>query len=181
MYGKLKCQVSNRSCLSLRKKCPYSELFWTAFFPHFPAFRLNTPYLSVFSSNAGKCRKKADQNNSETDSLYAVINLNLPWDSRGVLHTHGSVPQFRRKFCPLKVFDILKILYNFFLIKWLSKKYRKVNTKINCNQSHINERTFHFLFFTIYLHFASWSNNCSGVGLAKETTQKIWSLFPDSM
>ena len=50
----------------------------------------------------------------------------------------------------------------------MSKKYRKVNTKINCNQSHINEWTFHFLFFTIYLHFANWSNDCSDVGLAKE-------------
>ena len=27
---------------SLRKKYPYSELFWSAFFPHFPAFGLNT-------------------------------------------------------------------------------------------------------------------------------------------
>ena len=27
---------------SLRKKSPYSELFWPAFFPHFPAFGLNT-------------------------------------------------------------------------------------------------------------------------------------------
>ena len=27
---------------SLRKKCPYSELFWSAFFPHFHSFRLNT-------------------------------------------------------------------------------------------------------------------------------------------
>ena len=32
----------------LRKKCPYSELFWSAFFPHM-----------------GKQRKNADQNNSE--------------------------------------------------------------------------------------------------------------------
>ena len=44
--------------ISLRTKCPYSELFWSAFFPHFPAFRLNTP-------NAGTCGKNADQNNSE--------------------------------------------------------------------------------------------------------------------
>ena len=55
---------------ALRKKCPYSELFWSAFFPHFPAFGLNTKrrdteYLSVFSPNVGKCGKNADQNNSE--------------------------------------------------------------------------------------------------------------------
>ena len=52
------------SC-TLHKKCPYSELFWSAFFPHFSAFGPNTPYLSVFSPNARKCGKNADQNNSE--------------------------------------------------------------------------------------------------------------------
>ena len=30
------------SNVSLRKKCPYSESLWSAFFPHFPAFGLNT-------------------------------------------------------------------------------------------------------------------------------------------
>ena len=37
---------------TLRKKYPYSELFWSAFFPHFPAFRLNTERCS------GKSGKK---------------------------------------------------------------------------------------------------------------------------
>ena len=32
------------------KKCPYSELFWSAFFPHFPAFRLNTERYCVSRS-----------------------------------------------------------------------------------------------------------------------------------
>ena len=37
--------------LTLREKCPYSEFFWSIF----SAFGLNdTPYLSVFSPNAGK-------------------------------------------------------------------------------------------------------------------------------
>ena len=39
----------------MRKKSPYSELFWSAFFPHFPAF----------GPNAEKCGKNMDQNNSE--------------------------------------------------------------------------------------------------------------------
>ena len=52
----------------LRKKCPYSELFWSVFFPHFPSFGLNMErnlYFSVFSPNVGKCGKNADHNNSE--------------------------------------------------------------------------------------------------------------------
>ena len=32
---------------TLRKDYPYSELFWSAFFPHFPAFRLNTKIYGV--------------------------------------------------------------------------------------------------------------------------------------
>ena len=48
-----------KNSYKLRKKCPYSELFWSAVFPHFLAFRLNT--LSVVSS----MRENADQNNSK--------------------------------------------------------------------------------------------------------------------
>ena len=53
----------------LRKKSPYSELFWSAFSPRFPAFghkesECDKEYLSVFSPNAGKCVKNADQNNA---------------------------------------------------------------------------------------------------------------------
>ena len=33
-------------------------------FRHLDWIRRDTPYLSVFSSNAGKCGKNADQNNS---------------------------------------------------------------------------------------------------------------------
>ena len=50
------------SCLALRKKCPCSELFWSAFFPHFLAFGLN---MAVFSANAGKFGKNEDQNSSK--------------------------------------------------------------------------------------------------------------------
>ena len=54
--------------LKLHKKCPYSELFWSAFFSHFPAFGLNTERYSVslrIQSECGKIRENADQNNSE--------------------------------------------------------------------------------------------------------------------
>ena len=47
---------------TMRKKCHYSELFWSTFFPH-PAFGLDTSYLSVFSPKAGKCGKNTDQHN----------------------------------------------------------------------------------------------------------------------
>ena len=53
----------------LRKKCPYAELFWSAF----------TEYLYVFSPNAGKCGKYADQNNSEY-GLFLCSAL-LVWDN----------------------------------------------------------------------------------------------------
>ena len=72
----------SRNWYALRKKFSYSELLWSAFFPHFPAFRLNIRSISPCSvrmrensgkkwtritpsSNAGICLKNADQNNSE--------------------------------------------------------------------------------------------------------------------
>ena len=47
------------------KKCPYSELFWSAFFLHFSALRLNTERYGVSLRIQSKCGKNADQNNSE--------------------------------------------------------------------------------------------------------------------
>ena len=62
--------------LQVRKKCPYSELFWSAFFPHLAWIRRDTEYLSVFSPDLGKCGENADQNNSEYGHLlHCVINL----------------------------------------------------------------------------------------------------------
>ena len=43
----------------------YSGPHFSRIFPHLDWIRRDTPYLSVFSSNAGKCGKNADQNNSE--------------------------------------------------------------------------------------------------------------------
>ena len=67
---------------ALREKKWYSELFWSAFSPHFPAFGVNTEIYSVsryllqdlnnnfcshitVSPNLRKCWQNADQNNSE--------------------------------------------------------------------------------------------------------------------
>ena len=35
----------------LLKKCPYSELIWSSFFPHFPAFGLNTERPTTLVNN----------------------------------------------------------------------------------------------------------------------------------
>ena len=53
---------------ALPQKCPYLELFWFAFFrsfPHLLWIQRDTEYHSVFSPNAGKHGKNAEQNNSE--------------------------------------------------------------------------------------------------------------------
>ena len=54
---------------SLRKKCPYSELFWSVLFPDFPAFGLNMERYGVCK----KSGKNADQNNFEY-GLYLRMN-----------------------------------------------------------------------------------------------------------
>ena len=43
---------SDNEC-TVRKKCPYSELFWSSFSRIWPKYG---EYLSIFSPNAGKCR-----------------------------------------------------------------------------------------------------------------------------
>ena len=68
---------------ALRKKCPYSELFWSAILPHFKAFGLNTerycisPYSVRMQENAEKMWTRITPN---TDIFYAVrfaiIHLN---------------------------------------------------------------------------------------------------------
>ena len=49
---------------SLRIRSYFGPHFFRIF-PHSDRIQRDTPYLSVFSSNAGKCGKNADQNNSE--------------------------------------------------------------------------------------------------------------------
>ena len=84
----------------LRKKCPYSELFWSAFSPHFAAFGLNTERYGVclrIQSKCGKMRirisqsarvwENANHNNSEyryflrSDNyiIYIEIRRNKSW------------------------------------------------------------------------------------------------------
>ena len=50
-------KVTRLGKIARRKKCPYSELFWFAFFPHFPAFGLNTERYGVFLRIQFECRK----------------------------------------------------------------------------------------------------------------------------
>ena len=48
---------------TLRKMSPFSELFWSAFFPHFPASGRNTEKVSVrMRENAGKMRTRITPN-----------------------------------------------------------------------------------------------------------------------
>ena len=58
----------------LHKKCPYLELFWSAFFPHlFTRIRTEhgeiSPYSVRMRENAGKIRTRITPNN---DAFYAV-------------------------------------------------------------------------------------------------------------
>ena len=66
-----------------RKKCPYSELFWSAFFLHFPASvslrvqsvcgKMREKCLVRMQKNARKMRTRITPN---TDTFYAVIAIN---------------------------------------------------------------------------------------------------------
>ena len=62
--------------LTLRKKCPYSELFWSTRIPKFSRIRTEygeilhtSPYSVIMRENAGKMRTRITLN---TDTFYAV-------------------------------------------------------------------------------------------------------------
>ena len=65
-----------KEIVALRKKSLHSELFWSAFFPDFPTFGLNTisPYSVRMRENSRKMRTRITPN---TDSFYAVLNGSL--------------------------------------------------------------------------------------------------------
>ena len=68
---------------SLRKKCPYSELFWSAFFPHCPTFGLNT--VTVFGPNVAKGGKMRTRITPNTNTLYAVLFKDLTYRCRATI------------------------------------------------------------------------------------------------
>ena len=104
---------------TLRKKSPYSELFWSAFFQHFPAFGLNMErYLSVFSLNAGKCGKTLRKKSPYSELFWSAFFQHFPalglntespylvrmWENAGKMQTRIS-PNFD-SFCA--VLDVLR-------------------------------------------------------------------------
>ena len=71
------CKMLNLMILTLRKKCPYSKLFWSAFSPHFPAFGLNAERYRLSLRIQSECGKNADQNNSEYELFLRSVSLQL--------------------------------------------------------------------------------------------------------
>ena len=66
--------------LTLRKKRPYSKLFWSGFFPHFSVFGLNrgiSPYSVQMRKIAGKMRTRITPNTERFDAVllsYHCVN-----------------------------------------------------------------------------------------------------------
>ena len=66
---------ANSHCVKSVRIQSYSGLHFSHIFPHSDWIRSDTEYLPVFSSNAAKCGKNADQNNSKYGHfLYSVSN-----------------------------------------------------------------------------------------------------------
>ena len=63
---------------ALRKKCPNTGFFLVCIFPHLDWIGRDTPYLSVFSLNAGKC---GQEKTPYLDTFHAVeVSLYLQPD-----------------------------------------------------------------------------------------------------
>ena len=77
--------VNLKHCVKRVRIRRYSGPHFSRIFLHSDWIRSDTPYLSVFSPNAGKCGENADQNNSkyghflrsESTSFYVVHSTSL--------------------------------------------------------------------------------------------------------
>ena len=58
--------------ISLRKKCHYSDLFWSAFSPNFRAFGLNTKRYGLSLRIQSECGKVLTRKNSYLDTFHAL-------------------------------------------------------------------------------------------------------------
>ena len=88
-----------QSCKRLHKKCPYSVLFWSTFFPHFPAVGLNTEEYGVFLRIQSECEKMRKRiTNAKIIWLHVVVltkhDILHFWDNSYLLkHYPVKVPQ----------------------------------------------------------------------------------------
>ena len=63
------------SIATLPEKCPYSELFWSAF----PVFGLNTERYEVSFRIQAECGKMQTRVTPNTDTFYAVLFIALEY------------------------------------------------------------------------------------------------------
>ena len=139
---------------ALRKKSPYSELFWSAFFPHFCAFGLNTersPYSVRMRENAGKMRTRITPN---TETFYAgiafkkmVVSICSFKKQSPKLFYKQSVPKSFTKFTGKCLHLILPNFNDFFL------KREVVNAKPDnyCKLRLCTGRSYKYLLINIYI------------------------------
>ena len=131
----------------LRKKYPYSELFWSSLFPHFPHLdwiRSISPYSVRMRENAGKMRIRVTLN---TDSFYAVlfyiaISLNRIFPLRWWFMISILLKSLRR-------LKLAKVLLENSIFNWKQKKPKKTTSK-NITQTFIERKQ---LITTTGIHF----------------------------
>ena len=113
--------------ISLRKKFPYSELFWSPFFPHFPAFGLNTERSAW--ENAGKMWTRTTPN---TDTFYAVFMIQMTLKMR---QNHKGF-LFEDFHSGSSVYDLSSLIQDTYC-NWskLEGQYWCINITGSCNSS----------------------------------------------
>ena len=74
LFALIVCLLGNQWHV-LRKNCPYSELFSSAFFPHFPVFGLKTERHVLSLHIQSECRKMQTRITPNTDTFYPVTSV----------------------------------------------------------------------------------------------------------
>ena len=70
LYLKRNFKSNFKVKITLRKKYPNTEFFLVSIFPHSDKIRRDTPYLSIFSPNAGKY---GPEKTPYLDNFHAVL------------------------------------------------------------------------------------------------------------
>ena len=103
---------------SLRKKSPCSKFFWSAFFPHFPAFGLNTEKVTLRIQSA--CEKYLEHNNLRV--LQKSVLRNFAKFTRKHLRQSLFFNTLRNRCFPVNFVKFLRILFFVEHLWWLLLK-----------------------------------------------------------
>ena len=112
---------------SLPRKCPQSEVCWSAFFLHFPAFRRNTKRYGVFLRIQSECRKIREKCSVFQNFLYRNFHN---YECYKRMQPHSNPSKHRYGTVQLLNLKLQRSMYIIFQACYLQLHFFKMMRKI---------------------------------------------------